>query len=83
MMIWTGTGVLIPDLQTDTLRSRPEENMFLGNCPETEKNGSVQISYWKMPQKYPTLRNWIHKNSLVKQFDFWVKIMLKAFDDLN
>ena len=45
MMIWTGTGVLIPDQQSDTLRSRPEENMFFRNCPKTKKNGSVQISY--------------------------------------
>lgn len=37
MMIWTGTGVLIPDLQTDTLRSRPEENMFWETVPKQKK----------------------------------------------
>ena len=50
MMIWTGTGVLIPDLQTDTLRSRPEENMFWETVPKQKKMALSKFLTEKCPK---------------------------------
>ena len=51
MMIWTGTGVLIPDLQTDTLKSRPEENIYiLETVPKQKKMALSKFLTEKCPK---------------------------------